>query len=1039
METEIYLFETDGGFFVVTAEHTSSYPTRSEARATANEMAKRQAPSRVIPEAPEWWTGPAPRLEELSTGATTLNLPPNNQSTGRSDEGTDPADLAGPEVLGRSILLDLDAEVPHPWAGAPELVLSSPAALGDPAISATVATAFVERQRLIIRVAPSVRLDHEPMVVLDEPLWALDATFEPVEDTTAILASRNAVDARAGQGRFRGRDLALALGATAAPAGGGDVVLADGTAAWIDGGPLRLSDPADLGLTQAVVPLASVEIGVLTPLQVDAPTAELAPDQLAAVSDPGIPARIIAPAGSGKTRVLVERVRHLVRSGVATGSIRVVAFNKRAQLEIEERTGDLGPLSVLTINALALAIINGRNGFATRAERVETIDERQVRTLLSSMVKFPRRANTDPAAAWIDALSAVRLGLQSPREVETSFNGDVEGFGSFFEDYRRALYERGWVDFDEQIYRAIEILLTEPRVARHTQQTSQILLVDEFQDLTPAHLLLLRLVAGPPNGIFGVGDDDQTIYGYSGATPTWLVEFNSFVPGAVHHALEVNYRCPAPVVAAASNLLTRNRYRVPKSIAAGPAAVTDPTSLQAHKTVSVVDSTLARINDLLSSGVAPADIAVLTRVNTLLTPLEAGLRLAGLPVSNRDGVRFFDRSGVAAALAWFDLATVDGPLRAPLLERAARRPSRSISPRVIEWMAEQRDVEGLEALARRLSDERSAEKVRHFAADLSHLHGTASTGSADVVLEAIRTELGLDRSMATLDKAHVGRNAAAHSDDLRALVALGHLHPDTAGFTTWLTEVIGQPSDPGGITLATVHKVKGLEWDHVLVHDASQGVFPHHLSTDVEEERRVFHVAITRARRSLTLIADRATPSMFLAELDAPGSPAAPPPARSGASGSARPSSQGDAIEAVAGLAFNWGGYDCVVAEVGDAVTVNVGNATMSIAFGSGVTVEGRTRILAAPSSPRAKAAAAGADSENPAAFEALKAWRLARSRADGVPAYVVAKNDTLLAVAAALPSTEAALLAVTGMGPKKVELYGDEILACLDALAPRS
>ena len=1035
METEIYLFETDGGFFVVTVEHTSSHATRREARATANEMAKRTAPSRVIPEAPAWWTGPAPLEEPVVTDAPAPI--PSTPSRTAGGTGTDPALLAGPDVLGRSILLDLDAEVPGPWAGAPEITLSSTAVLSDPATHAAVATAFVERRRTIIRVAPRVSLELDATAPVEEPVWSLDATFVPLDAATVTLATRNAVDARGGHGRFGGRDLALARGATAAAPGDGDVVLEDGTEAWIDGGPLRLTDPVDLDLTEAVVPLASVSVGVLTPLRVDTPTAALAPDQLAAVADAAIPARIIAPAGSGKTRVLVERARHLLHAGVATGTIRVVAFNKRAQLEIEERTADLGPLSVLTINALALSIINGRNGFASRSDRVETIDERQVRTLLSSMVKFPRRANTDPAAAWIDALTSARLGLRSPREVEASFNGDVEGFERFFEDYRRALRERGQVDFDEQIYRAIEILLTEPEVARHAQRTSQVLLVDEFQDLTPAHLLLLRLVAGPTNGIFGVGDDDQTIYGYSGASPTWLVEFDSFVGGAVHHALEVNYRCPAPVVKAASNLLTRNRYRVPKAIVAGPSAVMDASSLRVQRTTSTVDSTLARITELLEGGVAPADIAVLTRVNTLLTPLEAGLRQAGLPVVNRDGVRFFDRTGVAAALAWFDLATIDGPLRAPLIERAARRPSRSISPRVIEWMAEQREVEGLDALANRLSDDRTAEKVRHFAADLAHLRATAATGSADVVLEAIRSELGLDRSMATLDKAHVGRNSAAHSDGLRALVALGRLHPDTSGFTSWLTDVIGQPSDPGGITLATVHKVKGLEWDHVIVHDVSMGVFPHHLSTDVEEERRVFHVALTRARQSLTLVVEQATPSMFVGELDAPGSPAATAPSSPGALRTARSTDHGEAVEAVEGLTFNWGGYDCVVAEVSDAVTVNVGNATMAIAFGSSVTVEGRTRVLAPISSKRAKAAAAVAGSENPAAFEALKAWRLERSRADGVPAYVVAKNDTLLAIAAALPTTEDELLAITGVGPKKVELYGDEILACLDGLSP--
>jgi DNA helicase II / ATP-dependent DNA helicase PcrA len=138
-----------------------------------------------------------------------------------------------------------------------------------------------------------------------------------------------------------------------------------------------------------------------------------------------------------------------------------------------------------------------------------------------------------------------------------------------FDRYRDELARRRWLDFDEQIYRALELLLARPDLRQRAQRVGTHLLVDEFQDLTPAFLLLVRLVAGPSMQVFAVGDDDQTIYSYAGASPAYLVDFDAWFPGAHHHALEVNYRCPAPVVDAAVALLSHNRVRVDKTIRAG--------------------------------------------------------------------------------------------------------------------------------------------------------------------------------------------------------------------------------------------------------------------------------------------------------------------------------------------------------------------------------------------------------------------------------------------------------------------------------------
>ena len=172
------------------------------------------------------------------------------------------------------------------------------------------------------------------------------------------------------------------------------------------------------------------------------PSADLAPDQLSAVAHRSLSARIIAPAGSGKTRVLTERARHLLQDWkIPASALTLVAYNVRAADELRERTPDLVGLQVRTLNALALSVVN-------RSNRVTTIDERDVRSILGRLVKFPRKASTDPAAAWIEALSLVRLGLRSPEDVEKMIGKDIAGFAEVFPLYRAELAARNAVDFE---------------------------------------------------------------------------------------------------------------------------------------------------------------------------------------------------------------------------------------------------------------------------------------------------------------------------------------------------------------------------------------------------------------------------------------------------------------------------------------------------------------------------------------------------------------------------------------------------------------
>ena len=964
--------------------------------------------------------------------------------------------LAGPEALGRSLLLTQGTAAPTPWASAPRLSLNE-RTLADGQTLQRVRRAFLTRSRVVYEVSPS--FPAPGWGVEGGQIWDLDVTFDFITEAIWRLARANSIDARNPENPvWPLAAMALSAGAVPDDSGRSDVRLPDGRYAWCDGGPLHLWSPTDARIDDvAVVPRVSLTRGLLTPLSDQPTSAALAPDQLAAVNDPSARARIIAPAGSGKTRVLVERARHILATGVPADAVTLVAFNKRAQEEMRDRTRDLPALRIQTLNALALSILNGTNGFEGREASVRTINERDVRSIIDQFVKFPRVANTDPAAAWIDALSQVRLGLQSPEEVERAFGGDVEGFADVFRRYRQHLADNRLVDFDEQIYLAIELLLRNSEVRRSAERRGEVLLVDEFQDLTPAHMLLLRLLAGPQLAIFGVGDDDQTIYGYSGATPEWLVQFEDHVPEVVHHALEVNYRCPAPVVAAAANLLTRNSVRVPKQIRPGPSNARDPKSFVVARVDDQVETVLEHVRGLMSEGSAPESIAILSRVNANLVPVQVALLAGDVPVNVRDDGNFIRNSAVASALAWLRLAVDPGRMSGSDIELAARRPGRGISPKVRDWMGEQHSLEGLKRLAERL-DTKDSQKIQGFVGDLRRAIAFAAKATTPTLVEYIRRVIGLDQALSTLDASHQGRNSSSVSDGLRSLVALGHLHEDPRTFDGWLKRMLAAPSDERGVTLATVHRVKGLEWPHVVVYDASADIFPHRLSTDFDEERRVFHVAITRCRTSLLITADRGAPSIFLDELRQPytapqkatrettsrkdersssplGASRRSPPRDSqvttARSRGAQDSNGPNPVPAHVGMRFKWGGYDFTVRGVeADGVVVTTGDSQQTkLPFGWTFTVDGEKTTLVAPLAGRIHRTESVGE-VNVGLFEALKAWRLEQAKADEVPAYVVFHDRTLEDICRALPRTMDQLLAISGIGPVKADRYGDQILA---------
>jgi DNA helicase II / ATP-dependent DNA helicase PcrA len=885
--------------------------------------------------------------------------------------------IPGPAALGRGVVVTAGQEVPAAWADAPRHRIDDQTVADPGPMVAVLHQAWSAREPVVVELAVDPNIFRDPVSVPAEP-WTLAAGFELWLERLHFLVWANTYDARADGARpvwWWARKAARLPGVAIAtgPGSTGDVRLPDGTAAWIDGGPRAPIAPPELG-GLALVHRESIELGRAEPAPPPiAASADLAPDQLAAVAHDSGPARIIAPAGSGKTRVLTERLRHLiVDRGFERQAVLAVAYNKKAQQELEARTSDFRP-RVRTLNSLGYALLADARGTAPRV-----LDEREVRRQIERLIPVRRhRTNTDPIGPYLEALGQVRLGLRDPEVVE-EWRDDVPGLAQAFGPYREALRVAGAVDFDDQIYGAIEALLADGAFRRRAQVGCRHLLVDEFQDLTPAHVLMLRLLAAPGIDVFGVGDDDQVIYGHAGADPVFLIGFDGFFPGAGAHPLEVNYRCPAAVVQWATTLLSYNHRRVAKVIRPGPGAPSDDDAVAVvtHTAASGAAAVVEAVQEWLSgpAAVGPADIAVLARVNSLLLAPQVALVEAGVPVASALRLDVLERTGLRAALAYLRIAAApDGRMAAADIVEVLRRPSRGLPQWFPDRIRRRKtwQLDDLLSVAESVPD-KAGPKVELLVDDLRLVlaAGRAPGATTAGLVTVIKDQVGLGGAMTLLDSSR-GGEGSSHLDDLDGLAQVAALHPDPVGFEQWLREALQREASADGVTLSTIHRVKGMEWEKVAVFGVSAGILPHRLAEDIEEERRVFHVALTRCRQQVVVLADRSRPSAFLAELEGTASRHQPKPVRP-----------------------------------------------------------------AAPGPTPSRRAGAPTPAADPAAEQALRAWRTDRSRKDKVPPFIVLHDRTLLAIASVRPGSLVELRRIDGIGPTKLDLYGEEIVAVLAAAA---
>jgi DNA helicase II / ATP-dependent DNA helicase PcrA len=617
--------------------------------------------------------------------------------------------------------------------------------------------------------------------------------------------------------------------------------------------------------------------------------------------------RVLAPAGSGKTKVLVNRIVSLLNEGKASGKILVVAFNRKAARQLESRLAALGIPTGNGASEKGGVWVATLNSFGNRVLREEGLSAqlldspRKERALIQDALanageKLIPMRNEDPFAILTREVARVRRGLSAPTDitVEIAQPREVRTFelGPLWKSVRELQTDRGVITFDDQIFMAADLLLREPAVRRIWQRRFEVLLVDEYQDLNPAQILLLRIISAGGAQMFAVGDDDQVIYTWRDAKAVNLLEdFEAAYPNTETVTLEVNYRCPKPIVRCSQRLISHNRQRYPKKISP---AETAPEGLLKVQGVSGLRDMGDKLVQFLQSqrelnGFSWSDMAVLSRTKAQLLAAAVALDRAEIPREPLPNMRLYSTPAGQRLIAYLNImALAPGDVRGDDLAKIINRPNRFVGNERVDQLRQYRDPWVLLALLAYgcPAAQKGNKHLQDLVRDVLEIRDFSRSGSAspveiiDAVLSRFLFTSKPDASTHSADDAtdeiilHVLREDARDYTDLAAFLAHAELSASLE-----LNEkdaktqqvVAGSPTDADQerVSISTIHGAKGREWPALCIFDASRpernsqaGSSP----AEQEEERRVSYVGMTRASMALCILFAIGQPDRFIAE-----------------------------------------------------------------------------------------------------------------------------------------------------------------------------
>ncbi|MGN1180822.1 MAG: DNA helicase PcrA [Suilimivivens sp.] len=594
------------------------------------------------------------------------------------------------------------------------------------------------------------------------------------------------------------------------------------------------------------------------------------------------PVLLLAGAGSGKTRVLTHRIAYLIEEiGVNPWHIMAITFTNKAAGEMKERVEDLvgfgsDSIWVTTFHSTCVRILRrfiDRLGYDTNFTIYDTDDQK------SLMKDICKQCNIDTKMlkerAVLSAISSAKDELISPNEYSLSAGGDYrkQQIARLYQEYQAALKKNNAVDFDDLIMKTVELFKSCPDVLKNYQDRFKYIMVDEYQDTNTAQFELIRLLAGDKHNLCVVGDDDQSIYKFRGANIRNILDFEKYYPEAAVIRLEQNYRSTQNVLDAANAVIRNNKGRKEKSLwtdqGAGNRIHFRPFDTAFEEAEYVAEDIKAKKREGIYDY---RDSAVLFRTNAQARLLEERFVTEGIPYDVVGGVNFYSRKEIKDILSY--LKTIDNGRDDLAVKRIINIPKRGIGASTIARVQDYADMKEISFYdALKEADEistigRSAAKIKPFVNMIQTFRSKLSYyGLEDLINDIIETT-GYVKELEASDEEDAKARIENIDELVSKIVAYEETH-DEPTLSEFLEEVAlvadidNVSGDNNKVLLMTLHSAKGLEFENVYLTGMEDGLFPSYMSItaddpdEVEEERRLAYVGITRAKKDLTLCCAR--------------------------------------------------------------------------------------------------------------------------------------------------------------------------------------
>ena len=606
----------------------------------------------------------------------------------------------------------------------------------------------------------------------------------------------------------------------------------------------------------------------------------LNPVQKEAASCTEGPLLILAGAGSGKTRVLTHRIAYLIEEkGVNPWNIMAITFTNKAAQEMRDRVDRLVEFGaesiwVATFHSSCVRILRryiDRLGYDNHFTIYDTDDQKSViRKAVKELDLDPKQYREGPL---LGVISAAKNEMIEPQDFETQAGGDFRMCqeAKIYKAYQKTLIDNNAVDFDDLLLLTVRLLRENRDILEAYQERLRYIMVDEYQDTNSVQFELIRLLSGKYHNLCVVGDDDQSIYKFRGADITNILSFEETFPGAKVVKLEQNYRSTNNILEAANSVIANNAHRKEKHLWSENGEGKEVSFIHYETAYGEAEDVIDKIQTAVHMGKYQyQDCAILYRTNAQSRAFEEKCIKKSVPYRLVGGVNFYQRQEIKDILAY--LKTIDSGRDDLSVTRIVNVPKRGIGQVTLNKLAVYASEHGMRLFQAMEQAEqipgigKAADKIKGFVNQIMVFRALAKELDAAELIESILEQTGYLEELEKLEE-DKAQSKQENLDEFQNKAADYYANHDEAALTDFLEEVAlvadidNMDSEADSLTLMTLHSAKGLEFPVVYMTGMEEGLFPSYMSMnsgdpgDIEEERRLCYVGITRAMQQLTLTA----------------------------------------------------------------------------------------------------------------------------------------------------------------------------------------